>query len=42
MTNELAKQLGNTLTPFCVKTEDLTPQLAQDLLDTLKGCCCGY
>ncbi len=33
MTNTLAKQLGITLKPFCVKTEYLTPQLAQDMLD---------
>ena len=33
MTNKLAKQLGITLKPFCVRIEDLTPQLVQDLLD---------
>ena len=33
MSNELAKQLGIELKPFCVRTEYLTPQQAQDLLD---------
>lgn len=37
MSNELAKQLGIELKPFCVRTEDLTPQQAQDLLDRSVG-----